>query len=153
VKIFENPDFEQAIIRAAEHFSPRGLRDAIIEKDYFVIESLRIIEQKASSKVIYKGGTSLSKGWSLIQGFRMTSTSFLTQRPSRRPRGKKAIDRELKKLRQVIPKFLGCVRHPPDNSPPRRRTGMPIRPRTNPICVCRSHGSPAGAAVGPRARP
>jgi nucleotidyltransferase AbiEii toxin of type IV toxin-antitoxin system len=69
VKLFEHPDFEQAIIRAAEHFRPRGLREAIIEKDYFVTEALRIIEQAAGCKVIFKGGTSLSKGWNLIQRF------------------------------------------------------------------------------------
>jgi hypothetical protein len=69
VKLFEHPDFEQAIIRAAEHFRPRGLREAIIEKDYFVTEALRIIEQHAGSKIIFKGGTSLSKGWNLIQRF------------------------------------------------------------------------------------
>lgn len=32
MKLFEHPDFEQAIIRAAEHFHPRGLRESIIEK-------------------------------------------------------------------------------------------------------------------------
>ena len=34
VKLFEHPDFAQAIIRAAEHFRPQGLRESIIEKDY-----------------------------------------------------------------------------------------------------------------------
>ena len=34
MKLFEHPDFEQAIIRAADHFRPRGLPEAIIEKDY-----------------------------------------------------------------------------------------------------------------------
>ena len=61
MKLFEHPDFEQAIIRAAEHFRPRGLREAIIEKDYYVTEALRIIETVAGAKVIFKGGTSLSK--------------------------------------------------------------------------------------------
>ena len=69
MKLFEHPDFEQAIIRAAEHFRPRGLREAIIEKDYFVTEALRIIEREAGSQVIFKGGTSLSKGWGLIERF------------------------------------------------------------------------------------
>jgi hypothetical protein len=26
MRLFEHPDFEQAIIRAADHFRPRGLR-------------------------------------------------------------------------------------------------------------------------------
>jgi len=69
VKLFEHPDFEQAIIRAAEHFGNRALRPAIIEKDYYVTESLRIIARAAGDKIIFKGGTSLSKGWNLIQRF------------------------------------------------------------------------------------
>jgi hypothetical protein len=31
VKLFEHPDFEQAVICAAEHFRPRGLRESIID--------------------------------------------------------------------------------------------------------------------------
>jgi hypothetical protein len=67
MKLFEHPDFDQAIIRAADHFRSRGLRESIIEKDYYVTEAQRIIEQTASDKIIFKGGTSLSKGWNLIQ--------------------------------------------------------------------------------------
>ena len=36
MRLFEHPDFEQAVIRAAEHFNHQGLRPAIIEKDYYV---------------------------------------------------------------------------------------------------------------------
>lgn len=102
MKLFEHPDFEQAVIRAAEHFRPRGLREAIIEKDYFVTEALRIIEQAAGGKVIFKGGTSLSKGWNLIQRFSEDADIFLDPTAFDPPLGKKAIDRELKKLRQAI---------------------------------------------------
>jgi hypothetical protein len=42
MKLFEHPDFQQAIL-AAEHFRGQGLRPAIIEKDYYVTESLRIM--------------------------------------------------------------------------------------------------------------
>ena len=69
MKLFEHPDFAQAVIGAVKHFRPRGLRESIIEKDYYVTEALRIIERKAGSQVIFKGGTSLSKGWNLIQRF------------------------------------------------------------------------------------
>jgi len=41
MKLFEHPDFEQAIIRTAEYFPARGLRESIIRKDYFVKEALR----------------------------------------------------------------------------------------------------------------
>jgi hypothetical protein len=61
MKLFEHPDFEQSILRAAEHFQPRGLRPAIIEKDYYLTEALRIVAA-TGDKVIFKGGTSLAKG-------------------------------------------------------------------------------------------
>lgn len=102
MKLFEHPDFEQAIIRAAEHFRPRGLREAIIEKDYYVTEALRIIEQEAGGKVIFKGGTSLSKGWALIERFSEDVDIFLDPTAFDPALGKKGIDRELKKLRDAI---------------------------------------------------
>ena len=43
MRLFEHPDFEQAIVRAAEHFRARGLRAAMIEKDYYVTEALRVL--------------------------------------------------------------------------------------------------------------
>jgi len=52
VRLFEHPDFDQVILQAAEHFQ---LRPAIIEKDYYVTEVLRIIAAIAGDKVIFKG--------------------------------------------------------------------------------------------------
>ena len=43
MKLFEHPDFTQAILQATEHFRDQGLRPAIIEKDYYVTEALRAI--------------------------------------------------------------------------------------------------------------
>ena len=102
MKLFEHPDFEQAIIRAADHFRPRGMREAIIEKDYYVTEALRIIEQEAGGKIIFKGGTSLSKGWGLIERSSEDVDIFLDPTAFDPELGKKAIDRELKKLRDAI---------------------------------------------------
>ena len=109
MKLFEHPDFEQAIIRAAEHFRPRGLREAIIEKDYYVTEALRIIKQEAGPRVIFKGGTSLSKGWNLIQRFSEDIDIFLDPTAFDPPLGKKAINRELKKLSQAIADHPGLI--------------------------------------------
>ena len=50
-----------------EHFRKQGLRPAIIEKDYYVTEALRVIAACAGDKVIFKGGTSST--WNLIQRF------------------------------------------------------------------------------------
>ena len=75
-RLFEHPDFEQLVLRAAEHFRPRGLRPAILEKDYYVTEALRIVAG-AGESVIFKGGTSLAKGWNLIERFSEDIDIFL----------------------------------------------------------------------------
>jgi predicted nucleotidyltransferase component of viral defense system len=95
MKLFEHPDFEQAILRATEHFHNRGLRAAIIEKDYYVTEALRLIATKAPDKIIFKGGTSLAKGWNLIQRFSEDIDIFLDPLAFKPRLGKNAIDREL----------------------------------------------------------
>lgn len=107
MKLFEHPDFEQAIIRAAEHFHSPGIRESIIEKDYFVTEALRVINQTSGDKIIFKGGTSLSKGWNLIQRFSEDIDIFFDPKAFNPHLGKNAINRELKKLRQAIEKYPG----------------------------------------------
>jgi hypothetical protein len=102
LRLFEHVDFEQAILRAAEHFRSQGLRPAIIEKDYYVSEALRIIAATVSDKVIFKGGTSLSKGWNLIGRFSEDIDIFLDPQAFQPALGKNAIDRELKKLRDAV---------------------------------------------------
>jgi hypothetical protein len=102
VKLFEHPDFQQAIVRAAEHFRGRRLREAIIEKDYYVTEALRIIATTAGKQVIFKGGTSLSKGWNLIQRFSEDIDIFLDPHAFNPSLSGRAIDRELKKLRDAV---------------------------------------------------
>jgi len=106
VRLFEHPDFGQAILQAAEHFREQRLRPAIIEKDYYVSEALRVIAATSGDKVIFKGGTSLAKGWNLIQRFSEDIDIFLDPTAFQPPLGKNAIDRELKKLRDAI------ARHP-----------------------------------------
>jgi hypothetical protein len=101
VKLFEHPDFEQSILRTAEHFRARGLRPAIIEKDYYVTEALRIVAG-TGDKVIFKGGTSLAKGWNLIQRFSEDIDVFLDPVAFQPALGKRAIDRELKTLRDAV---------------------------------------------------
>ncbi|MHB8656236.1 MAG: nucleotidyl transferase AbiEii/AbiGii toxin family protein [Terriglobia bacterium] len=102
MKMFEHPEFEQAILRAAEHFRSRGLGAAIVEKDYYVTEALRTIAAVAGEKVIFKGGTSLSKGWNLIERFSEDIDIFVDPNAFKPALRKRAIDRELKKLRDAI---------------------------------------------------
>lgn len=102
MKLFQHPDFEQAIILAAKHFQPSGMREAIIEKDYYVTEALRILQQKACGKIIFKGGTSLSKGWNIIHRFSEDIDIFFDPTAFEPTLGKNAINRELKELRKSI---------------------------------------------------
>jgi hypothetical protein len=106
MRLFEHTDFEQAILQAAEHFRARGLRPAIIEKDYYVTDALRAVADVAGDKIIFKGGTSLSKGWNLIERFSEDIDIFLDPLAFIPPLGKNGIDRELKKLRD------GVTQHP-----------------------------------------
>lgn len=96
MRLFEHADFEQAILRAAEHFRERKLRPAIIEKDYYVTEALRFLATTSRDKIIFKGGTSLAKGWNLIERFSEDIDIFLDPRAFQPALGKNAIDRELK---------------------------------------------------------
>jgi predicted nucleotidyltransferase component of viral defense system len=96
MRLFEHPDVEQAILRATEHFQNRRLRAAIIEKDYYVTEALRLIATTAPDKIIFEGGTSLAKGWELIQRFSEDIDIFLAPLAFKPRLGKNTIDRELK---------------------------------------------------------
>jgi predicted nucleotidyltransferase component of viral defense system len=69
MKLYEHPDFGEAIIAARNHFAQPGLTLQLIEKDYYVTEALRIVANYMPGEVIFKGGTSLSKGWNLIHRF------------------------------------------------------------------------------------
>ena len=101
MKLFEHPDFDQAVLRAAEHFKVQGLRPAMVEKDYYVTEILRIIAA-SDDKVIFKGGTSLLKGWELIARFSEDIDIFLDPLAFDPALGGNGINRALKKLRDAV---------------------------------------------------
>lgn len=102
MRLCEHSDFQQAVLRAAEHFRGQRLRPAIIEKDYYVTEAIRIIAAVAGTHVIFKGGTSLAKGWNLIGRFSEDIDIFLDPLAFKPALSKRGIDRELKKLRDAV---------------------------------------------------
>ena len=57
--------FKQVVIATGDAF---GINYAIIEKDYYVTEVLKSIAEK-EPKIIFKGGTSLSKCYGIIKRF------------------------------------------------------------------------------------
>jgi len=108
MRLFEHPDFDQAILRAAEHFKTQGLRPPMIEKDYYVTEILRIVAA-SGDKVIFKGGTSLLKGWDLIARFSEDIDIFLDPLAFDPPLGRNGINRELKNLRHAVAAHPGLT--------------------------------------------
>ena len=52
MRLFEHPDFEQAVLRAAERY---GLSEQFIEKDYYVTEILRIVAHAFGEPRVIRG--------------------------------------------------------------------------------------------------
>ena len=99
MKLFEHPDFEQALLRAAAH---HGLGEQFVEKDYYVTEILRIVAAGYGNRVMFKGGTSLSKGWGLIARFSEDIDLFVNpDRFDPRP-GQHKLDKILKRLAEDV---------------------------------------------------
>jgi predicted nucleotidyltransferase component of viral defense system len=66
IRLCERGDFPELLSTVARQL---GINPAIVEKDYYVTEALRIIARDFGELVLFKGGTSLSKGWKLIERF------------------------------------------------------------------------------------
>jgi len=93
--LFEHPEFEQAMMRAAERFQ---VSEQFVEKDYYLTEILRIIATDLDEQAIFKGGTSLSKGWGLITRFSEDIDLFVDPEKFDPVPGKNKVDRILKRL-------------------------------------------------------
>lgn len=67
-KLGQHEDFDELLTIAGREFK---VRPEIIYKDYWASSALRAIASDIdiSDKIIFKGGTSLSKGWNLIDRF------------------------------------------------------------------------------------
>ena len=100
MRLFEHPDFATMMIATGEHV---GMPPQIAEKDYYVTEALRIAHEHFGDKVIFKGDTSLSKGWKLIARFSEDIDLFV--HPARfdaQIKTRKSVDRALRGLRDAI---------------------------------------------------
>lgn len=112
MKLFEHPDFRDAAIAAREHFNHLGLTEQFIEKDYYVTEALRIVASQWPTQVIFKGGTSLSKGWKLIERFSEDIDLFLNKQAFVPPLGANKIDRELVAIESAVGNHPGLTLQP-----------------------------------------
>jgi hypothetical protein len=106
VRLFEHPDFEQAVLQAARHI---GVSEQFVEKDYYVTEILRIISLGLGDKAMFKGGTSLSKGWGLISRFSEDIDLFVNPDKFEPHPGTNKMDRILKALAESVAAHPGLT--------------------------------------------
>jgi hypothetical protein len=99
MKLYEHPEFDQAMLRAAEQFQ---VSEQFIEKDYYVTEILRIIADRFGEQAMFKGGTSLSKGWGLITRFSEDIDLFVNPQKFQPVPGKNKMDKILKQLTEAV---------------------------------------------------
>lgn len=113
MRLFEHPDFEQALVRAAEryHFS-----EQFIEKDYWITQILSIVAQELGDHVIFKGGTSLSKGWGLITRFSEDIDLLLNTESYTACPGRNRINRLLRDLATKVAAHPGLTPLPDEGT-------------------------------------
>ncbi len=98
MRLHEHPDFAAFVTAAA---AERDLAEPLVEKDYWITEMLRVIDTTLPDRAIFKGGTSLSKGWALLA--RLSEDIDLFVDPAiDPPLSKRGIDRTLKRLSNDI---------------------------------------------------
>jgi Nucleotidyl transferase AbiEii toxin, Type IV TA system len=102
MRLHQHPDFRDAIVAARKYFAPKGIATQLIEKDYYVTEALRTIANRWESQVIFKGGTSLSKGWQLIDRFSEDIDLFLNKQAFTPPLGANRVDKELIEIETAV---------------------------------------------------
>jgi hypothetical protein len=102
MKLCESTDFRDLIQAAASHFANRGLTEEFIEKDYYVTEALRVVARFYPTQFVFKGGTSLSKGWNLIERFSEDIDLFVNPEAFTPRAGKSKIDTATKTVRDEI---------------------------------------------------
>ncbi|MBS1868053.1 MAG: nucleotidyl transferase AbiEii/AbiGii toxin family protein [Actinobacteria bacterium] len=84
------------------------MNEQFVEKDCYVTEVLRIVADAYGEKVIFKGGTSLSKGWALIDRFSEDVDLFVDPARFDPPlESARAVDRELRMLRDRVARQPG----------------------------------------------
>ncbi|MBI1844593.1 MAG: nucleotidyl transferase AbiEii/AbiGii toxin family protein [Actinobacteria bacterium] len=72
------PEFSAELVGAAEHL---GIPVLAVEKDYWVTRALRGMTTKHREGFVFKGGTSITKGWRIGRRFSEDIDILVVQRP------------------------------------------------------------------------
>jgi hypothetical protein len=101
--LHERSDFADLIVTVGEQATTNP---ALVEKDYWVTEALRVIAARYSGGVVFKGGTSLSKAWRLIQRF-SEDVDLLIRQDGAAGEGRTARDRYMKAIESSVGEING----------------------------------------------
>ncbi len=104
MRLCEHPDFQDILIAAA---ALHGVSEQIVEKDYYVTQALRAVAEDLGEWGIFKGGTSLSKGWGLIKRFSEDIDLFVNPVRDSGRLSTRGIDRELKRVHELVAQVPG----------------------------------------------
>jgi hypothetical protein len=99
MRLHEHEDFAAFVTAAA---AEADLSEPFVEKDYWITEILRTVADTLGDRAIFKGGTSLSKGWDLLDRFSEDIDLFVNPAVEPALPNARAIDRTLKRLNRDV---------------------------------------------------
>jgi hypothetical protein len=107
VRLHQHPDFDQLVIATA---ATGGMPEWFVEKDYWVTELLRGCSNILGGALIFKGGTSLSKGWKLLDRFSEDIDLLINPQAMSPPwQTSTAVDNGLKRLAHDLDRLDGIA--------------------------------------------
>jgi hypothetical protein len=112
MRLAEHPDFAAFLAAAAAESELPG---TFVEKDYWITEILRTIATTLGKRAIFKGGTSLSKGWNLLDRFSEDIDLFVDPTVDPPLANERAINRAMKKLNCDVAAIPGLDFVPADS--------------------------------------
>jgi hypothetical protein len=104
VRLAEHEDFAAFLTAAA---TQADFPEPFVEKDYWITEILRRVAETLGDRAVFKGGTSLSKGWNLLDRFSEDIDLFVNPAVEPTLANKRAIDRALKQLNRDVAAIPG----------------------------------------------
>ncbi len=106
MRLCDNQAFPDLLRAAADHHASkaesRRITAPAIEKDYYITEMLRIVHAALGDAAVFKGGTSLSKGWGLLHRFSEDVDLFIDPQAFGPPLGGKAMRTRMRGLIDAI---------------------------------------------------
>ena len=111
MRLHEHSDFPAFVTAAAE---AAELQEAFVEKDYWITEILRVIATTLPERALFKGGTSLSKGWGLLDRFSEDVDLFVNPSVDP-PLNGNQVDKTLKRLKQDVEAIPGLTFEPAES--------------------------------------